>query len=1511
MNSRNTKMLLSVGAAVLVLVCLLLVLGGTGTSLAKPVPQDDAQVADSGPKVDAAVAWNTAENPIYLPLISNAYPTCEAPVLAWATSQDAVLLRWRWPCKCKGQATFNVYRNGELLAQDITRVTNPVTATNVLSTDWGWLTSHYTDVTTIPELYAKLDGNSLLADQLANTHYRVALILGLGYLDEEATPGATYQYEVEAVVGGQVKSVGSVGIRAGRITPLDPPVNLTATAVISSDLQGSPDWLGAQENRKADKKIYLRWDVPTSTAESWPANWTASYDIFRATAPDGDYERINIQDGEDRPVIPEPASTPPITTASQYTAYTLHDYYYVDDDPDLEYGVPYYYRIAPRDLLGQPREWPLHASQFSDWIEAVPKDTMPPAVPENLSAVPLTTSIVLTWTEQHTDTVGYHLYKSTNITASVLTEPCVDMEACWFPIASPAEAIYTDHNVITDTVYWYRVRAEDAFGNLSAWSDPVPGVVHDNTPPCAPTVIEEGGLILVYPCEEDPTDTVLFYLYCSFDGSPEIMIQQLLTNTLPGPLELRGYLHGYYTPGMPIDVVCRVQSADLHGNLSEPKQVSAVRLCPPAPVTPTAPIITDITTREEGEKDWAAEISWAAEDAPGLDGFRIYSQVVGSNAVFTVATVGPEARSFLDSDVKLNFIYSYTVAAVRADDSACYSGTVVSSQPFYYKVIPCLGRCTRPVLEMFWDDNPSSEYVPGTGTRLYWKHPDLNDTYMRVVVYRGMQENGDYVAITPPFDTLTYGYVDTDAEHENYWYVVAMLDQASGEIIYETVPWSAGGGGVPDASWSDSRWVALYGRGSTGAPVAQSASAPAAVQDVASIDPYADTYIHQGDPNTNFGSEPVMVVAWSSDVVATRHALLAFDLSSIPPGATIDTADILVHLDHSGPEDAAIRLLKVTSPWDEGSVTWNSAPSVSGPYSYANVETTAGWYTWSVTSLVQEWVYTPTTNPNYGISLQGPTLEHLKEFSTREGGVPAMLVVNYFPPPDTLVFGVLGDNPFEVTGVVYDVGSTPDCLSGSGIIALGGSPLATFYRTVTFSCIQVLPGSNIVTSGTGIVALPAPLHVDPPDGSEYFEYTVFSLSLNEQSGWGEVELVLPDNIVGHEPSVSLHGPAINLDPATLHQDLGFDMTRDFGGQSCAMAPPDFYFEMNPLPLNIVPLGTVTFTHYMIDVGDTCTQYEERYSGTRPGYPNPDANDGYLRPAYASTRHTNIFNTGLSGGFHTDELISYTTVMPYGFAVHATGGIDFEIVDGRISDGVMHGPIDIGLDYYDTPVSKTLTYTGVVVPLPGRRFDGFVPVGSSLLIGSDGALFGEVLAALDAPDTPRPVWWAGGGFVLREPAYLLFVPPIQTRSGYLPSEEAAADWEVFDQVQAGLNLIIPPGESADFTWYHCTADREIKFPDGVQTDVYLRRGGVSDFVTATIPLTNPVHTPIHGYTATVTAFSISFCDNSILDRDIAGDYTLPWPADVVIPTFDWNLDPHTACVSNAKVREDADPLVLAY
>lgn len=1490
MYCKTLKLFVSVSVAALALTFLLTTVSSTGGSPSHPTMA-----------LDRSPAWAATQPPtlpfyIYLPTtVRNYNPACasEAPVLMWATSEEAVLLRWRQPCGCSGAATFNVYRERQLLAADIARITDEATALAMLGPDWAWITARYPEVTTVAELYAMLDDNPLLADQLANTHYRVALVLGRGYLDETATPGATYEYRVEAVQSEGTQLLGPVTITTGQITPLDPPANVQAVTVISPALQVSTDWVIAQQNRKADRKIYLAWDVPGSQGvEGWPATWNASYDVFRADSVRGPYVRINMQpDGEDRPVLPMPATTPTTTTT-----YTEYDYFYLDADPALAYGATYYYRVAARDLLGQPRRWPTDTVQFSEAISAIPVDTLPPETPQGLTATPFTASIVLTWTPQVADTTGYRLYRSLNMTASVTVTACSTApETCWAQIGATAQSAFTDADVMTHTVYWYRVRAVDAAGNLSAWSEPVYGKVYDRIPPCAPHVTVEGTQIIVETCPEAP-DVARHLLYCSFDGGPEMMITTVPTATGGVHVDLREY----YTPPYPLSPVCRVQSVDQSGNRSPLVGAQVGLLCPTDPITPMTPIIMDIITLDGGVYGWTAQVQWATEPSPLLQEFRIYRYSEGEAPV--VYTAAPDASRFLDTEVKPNQVYSYVVSAVR--NAYTCSGQAmpevqVYSQPRLYEVKPPLDCCPREQFDLVWD--PSSGFQPGVGVYLQWHNPlRSQQERMLAIIYRSLNEDSDYVAITPAFVTYL-SYYDEDAEHPFYWYVIVMLDMATGEVIAKTPPWSpATVAQVTDApahtvkGRSDPRESRLWSRFGEDTVPMPASNAPLAQWQGP---PVADTFIYGNQPDTNYGDYLYMVEGFQSDTLNPALVpLVRFDLSAIPNGATINFATFGAYLEASGGwESVTVGLAPLTASWEEMTVTANNAPAVGAEYATQTVGSTSDtWYTWDVTSLVQEWHAGVTDN--YGFALYSGPPSHSRRFTTREGAQPPYLLVDYTPLPPYLLFGTGMADAFIVEVQSYDLGSTLENLSGYGQLTVGGAPLNSYVYTVSFSNVSA-HADGVVYAGEISVPLVTPLEVQYPGGLHYF---IETLTVNEDHGYGDVTQTLPAGTILHFGGTPY--TPLTLNNATIFPNLTYTAARPAWASSCADPTPNFYFEMNPLPLRIVPLGTVTFNHLRIELGDTCTQYEERFSGgSRPVYPNANANDGFLyNVVYTATQPTVIHPDGMFGTFYANPPLAYATAIPYEFALTVNGAITFALSANQIADGALHD-VDLVFTYYTT---HTVSMDQPLLD----PIQGYVGSATLLEIGPGGSLYGIVRTSLMPNWEMWPILWAGGAFDLRNWINTLYIPPLQTPG--LPAEAAQASHPDDPLIQPGLNINIGPETSTyDFTWYHCDARTPITFPEGIQTDLYVRRGGVSDSITATIELGGGgVSTSLYGYTTTLKTFRATFCDNLPWHTDIAGDLDLPWPADVIVPLTDMRLSTK-GCVASSAVREA--PLTLGY
>jgi plastocyanin len=1447
----------------------------------------------------------------------------DAPALAWATGPAGILLRWRWPHTDPAtggvapQPTgYNVYRNGvKLNATPIARETQTIPFQATMGSHWQWFKETYTDVTTISDFHRFLDANPLAEHWLADQRYPIALVRGLGYLDTTASPSTPYIYEVEAIVGGAPTAMGTLTVTNQGITPVTPPNVITATTVVSDGLRSSPDWPVAQRNRQAHGRIYMVWDLPEpAPGQTAPQIWTTSYDVFRAgPVAQGQnpgaltYQKLTTEE----PVVPMPDHQPaPITTTRDLYGklpYDQHTFYFVDEV--LTPCTTFAYRVAARDLLGQ-------AGTASTWITATVPDTMPPDPPEEIAATPdhLGGTIALTWTAA-TDAVSYTVYRAETPTAGWPGITNCATTPCWTAVAGTASTSWTDYAAAYEQRYWYTVRAWDApCGNYppngSAPSLAVAGTLHDRTPPGDPTVVADPDAPVIHITPDPDTTYSLFYYRFDEDPTdgdvpPRILITEIPSTTTSFDVS------AYYSTSLPISVTCWAQPVDANGNRGNLVEVDrAVTVCPNQTYTLTTPTLDTLLTEQGGTYGWTAVLSWTVDAAlPQVKGYRVYRQEgTGTLADVTSLAGTPlldrSERTFRDTQVKPGEVYTYVLAAVRP---ACgFEFPVdaeVRSGPRLYTIRPTLDTpdldpCVRPVADVGWDARP--QVIP-QGVYMRWRHPYGDQATMLSVIYRSRRKDGDYVAITPPFSTMTGEYTDAQAPDTQYWYIATVLNWATGEIVYRTPPTSVIGSGltalVPTASLPEGPRMRLP-RSDAEAEPAASRSPAALTASPAVLNPSDDATVDEASPDGNYGTDEHLYLRYETEVMGTRQrAFVRFDLASIPVGSIIDYAEFAAYVDllTTVPQDepVGVGLHTAQSAWDEDLVTWNNQPGLASSAITRTVITRTQWITWEITELTDYWYKNASANYGFGLD-SAQVLDHQVGFGSREDAVnPPRMIVHYFAPPDVLRFGAGTDNLFEVSDISYASGSTPDCLTGQGTIILGGGDLGTTYpRMASFTCIQADYGSGNVLTGTATVNLQGSIQVTYPEG---FSYTLTALTLDPDGGYGDVDLILPQGITFQFQGTSLD--PVPLTTATIYQDLRFLHLRPSWTSTCNGGTPTFAFAMEPLPLLIVPTSGVTLTERAVEVGNACTHYVERYSSARPPFPRPDGNDGFLRPPYTATHPTTIFPAGISGIFNTMAPVSYTTHMPYGFEIAVSGGITFELHANRIDNGTMED-VAVGLDYYRKPVGKVLTSThGFLAPTDGR-FDGEA---LGLNIGPDGELIGDVWNGIWG--TPAySVTWASGGFRLDDEIYVLYVPPVQTHASTRPTEQSAAAWNGWDRIQAGLNRVAESPDSAAFTWQCCSSKEAITFPDGVETDLYLRRGGVSDLVVANL---NPpgLSTTIYNYSTLVTSFGLSFCDNAIYDSDVAGDVDLPYPADVTIPLVDMVLNPNTACVNSGKVNTD--------
>jgi hypothetical protein len=85
-----------------------------------------------------------------------------------------------------------------------------------------------------------------------------------------------------------------------------------------------------------------------------------------------------------------------------------------------------------------------------------------------------------------------------------------------------------------------------------------------------------------------------------------------------------------------------------------------------------------------------------------------------------------------------------------------------------------------------------------------------------------------------------------------------------------------------------------------------------------------DTYVEDGQPLVNFGADEFT----RADETPQDTALVRFDVSGIPAGATVTAATVELWTKADDPLDAGrMRAYAVTSAWEEGVVTFATAPT--------------------------------------------------------------------------------------------------------------------------------------------------------------------------------------------------------------------------------------------------------------------------------------------------------------------------------------------------------------------------------------------------------------------------------------------------------------------------------------------------------------------------------------------------------------------------------------------------------
>ncbi|HYR91037.1 MAG TPA: fibronectin type III domain-containing protein [Terriglobia bacterium] len=657
--------------------------------------------------------------------------------LSWTASTDNVAVARYLLERCQGVDCTSfapIASPGGTTYSDTGLTANTSYSYRVQATDAAGNLSAYSNIvaatTPVPDAAAPSDPTSLTAaasgtsqinldwlastDNIGVTGYRLERCQGSGctnfaqigtpvstvYSNIGLQPGTSYSYRVRATDASA--NLSGYSNTAAAATNAAPPANLAATA--SGGTQIGLTWTApvsaigisnyiVEHCEGAGCTNFVQIGAPTTTSYTDTGLTPATAYSYRVRASETDnavtgYSNIAAATTADTvaPSVPSnltaaAASTTQISlswTASTdnlgVTGYQLERCQGVScatfaqiatpatttySDTGLTANSSYSYRVRATDTAG-------NLSGYSNPTTAVTTDTVAPSVPSNLTAtVASTTQINLTWTAStDNDAVaGYQLERCQGVSCATFAQ-----------IATPATATYSDSGLTTGTSFSYRVRATDAAGNLSGYSNTASAVTTDTVPPSVPsnltaTAASTTQINLTWIAATDNI-AVSGYRLERCQGAGCTTFAQIAAPTTTT------YSDTGLTPSTAYSY--RVRATDAAGNLSGySNTASATTTDTVAPSAPSSLTTTVVSATR-------IDLSWAAStDNVGVTGYRV-ERCQGANCTTFAQIATPIATTYSNTGLTAGTSYSYRVRAVdAAGNLSAYSNTAsaIASAP--------------------------------------------------------------------------------------------------------------------------------------------------------------------------------------------------------------------------------------------------------------------------------------------------------------------------------------------------------------------------------------------------------------------------------------------------------------------------------------------------------------------------------------------------------------------------------------------------------------------------------------------------------------------------------------------------------------------------------------------------------------------------------------------------------------------------------------------------------------
>ena len=330
-------------------------------------------------------------------------------------------------------------------------------------------------------------------------------------------------------------------------------------------------------------------------------------------------------------------------------------------DTGLASATAYSYRVLATDAAGNP-------SGYSNTASATTSapDTIPPTVPMALTATPGSSSqINLTWSAS-TDNVAVSGYR---------VEHCQGVGCTSFAqVATATGTTFSDAGLAPNTSHSYRVRAADAAGNLSGYSNTASATTltaPDTTPPAAPTglaatVVSTSQIDLTWTASTDNVGVTGYRVERCQGTNCTTFVQ---VGTPPGT--------NFSNTGLVSNTNYRfrVRAVDGTGNLSGYSGIVLARTLAPDTTRPSAP--TGLTAT--GVSNTQINLSWTAStDNVGVTGYRV-ERCQGAGCTSFVQVGTPTGTTFSSTGLQPSTTYRHRVRATDAAGNLSNYSSVVGA----------------------------------------------------------------------------------------------------------------------------------------------------------------------------------------------------------------------------------------------------------------------------------------------------------------------------------------------------------------------------------------------------------------------------------------------------------------------------------------------------------------------------------------------------------------------------------------------------------------------------------------------------------------------------------------------------------------------------------------------------------------------------------------------------------------------------------------------------------------